>query len=145
MPPWRAGCRQRAMRRTAGDCIACFRAFWSIDAAFALVLAVAMLAMFSSMLYRAGTMAAAGADETSGALLSARFSSYALERMEKGGEADLQAVLGQTGRRYASLRMAGSEGELSFAFAGEKEGEIYCTQRLGVRNGRIVRLEACIG
>ena len=121
------------------------RAFWSIDAAFALVLSVAMFAMFSAMLYSAGMSASRGADEASGTLLSARFSSYALVQMGSGKEVDLQSVLGQTGRKYASLRMAGSAGELSFAFAGEKAGGVYCTQRLFVREGRMVKLEACIG
>ena len=120
-------------------------AFWSIDAAFALVLSVAMFAMLSSILYAAGMSASRGADETSGVLLSARFSSYALERMERGGDVDLQAVLAGTGKRYASLRTAGVEGEISFAFAGEGGGNAYCTARLYAREGRMVRMEACIG
>ena len=116
------------------------RAFWSIDAAFALVLAVAMFAIFSAMLYSAGMTAQRGADETSGALLSARFSSYALEKMEMGGDVDLASVLGRTGGEYASLRV-GNE----FAYAGETGGAVYCTQRLDVREGRMVKMEACIG
>jgi len=121
------------------------RAFWSIDAAFALVLSVAMFAMLSAMLHSASTRALGGADEASGTLLSARFSSYALARVEGGGEVDLQSVLDNTGGKYASLRVAGAQGEISFAFAGEKAGGIYCTQRLYVRGGRIAKLEACIG
>ncbi len=121
------------------------RAFWSIDAAFALVLSVAMFAMFSAMLYSEGSLALRGADETSGALLSARFSSYALVQIEGGKGVDLQSVLEETNREYASLRMANSAGELSFAFAGEKAGGVYCTQRLFVRDGRMVKLEACVG
>ena len=120
-------------------------AFWSIDAAFALVLSVAMFAMFSALLHSAGMHVLRGADETSGILLSARFSSYALAQIEGGKEVDLQAVLGQTGRKYASLRMADSDEELSFAFSGEKTDDIYCTRRLDVREGRMARLEACIG
>ena len=121
------------------------RAFWSIDAAFAIVLSVAMFAIFSAMLYSAGTSALRGAEETSGTLLSARFSSYALSQMENGWDVDLQSVLGQTGRKYASLRVADAAGELSLAVAGEKADGIYCTQRLYVRDGRMVKLEACIG
>ena len=121
------------------------RAFWSIDAAFALVLSVAMFAIFSAMLHSAGARALEGADGASGSLLSARFSSYALERMENGGEVDLQSVLDNTGRKYASLRVEGAGGEISFAFAGNGGGAVYCTQRLRVREGRIVRVEACIG
>ena len=116
------------------------RAFWSIDAAFALVLSIAMFAMFSSMLYSESLSALRGADETSGVLLSARFSSYALEKAGRGETVDLQSVLEGTGRKYASLRV-GDE----FAYAGEKNGAVYCTQRLGVREGRMVKLEACIG
>ncbi|MCX6771401.1 MAG: hypothetical protein NTX79_05080 [Candidatus Micrarchaeota archaeon] len=121
------------------------RAFWSIDAAFALVLAVAMFAMFSAMLYAEGMVASRDADETSGVLLSARFSSYALVQAEGGKEVDLQAVLERTGRKYASLRLSGSDGESSFAYAGEKAGAIYCTQRLYARGGNMVKLEACVG
>ena len=116
------------------------RAFWSIDAAFALVLSVAMFAIFSAMLHSAGMMALGGADEASGSLLSARFSSYALSQTDGGKEVDLQSVLEGTGRGYASLRV-GDE----FAYAGKKGGAIYCTQRLDVRDGRMVKLEACIG
>ena len=119
------------------------RAFWSIDAAFAFVLSVAMFAMLSSVLYTAGTLALKGADETSGALLSARFSSYALVQMERGEEIDLQAVLGQTGRKYISLQMSDSEKEIPSA--GEKSDTVYCTQILYVRAGKIARLEACVG
>jgi len=115
-------------------------AFWSIDAAFALVLSVAMFAMFSSMLYSAGVLALKGADDSSGTLLSARFSSYALEQVGHGREVDLQSVLERTGRKYASLRIGDG-----FAHAGEMGGAIYCTQRLDVREGRMVKLEACIG
>ena len=116
------------------------RAFWSIDAALALVLAVAMFAIFSAMLYSAGMTAQRGADETSGALLSARFSSYALEKMEMAEAIDLESVLERTGRNYTSLRV-GNE----FAYAGETGGAVYCTQRLDVREGKMVKMEACIG
>ncbi|MFA6213697.1 MAG: hypothetical protein WC717_00265 [Candidatus Micrarchaeia archaeon] len=121
------------------------RAFWSIDAAFALVLSVAMFAMFSSLLHAAGVSAARGAEETSGSLLSARFSSYALSQMENGKDADLQGVLGRTGRRYASLRVADADGEISFDFAGEKNREVYCTARIALVGKAMVRMEACIG
>jgi hypothetical protein len=121
------------------------RAFWSIDAAFALVLCVSMFAMFSALLYSAGMSAGNGACGASGALLSARFSSYALPQVEAGKEVDLQAVLARTGKEYASLRAAGAEGEVSFDFAGEAHGGVYCTQRILLRDGKMVRLEACIG
>lgn len=120
-------------------------AFWSVDAAFALVLAVAMFAMFSALLFSASASAMKGADETSGALLSARFSSYALARMEMGGEIDLQGVLAQTGRKYASLRVADGNGDLSFASAGERSGEMFCTARIAMIGGKMARLEACVG
>jgi len=119
------------------------RAFWSIDAAFALVLSVAMFAMFSAMLYAASTMALSNADEASGVLLSARYSSYALSQIENGREINLQAVLEQTGRKYASLRIAGMGENLTFA--GEKSGDIYCTRRIYVQDGKMMKLEACIG
>jgi len=121
------------------------RAFWSIDAAFAVVLSVAMFAMFSSMIYAAGAKASMGADETSGTLLSARFSSYALERMGNGKPVDLQSILEATGRKYTSLRTSDSSGELSFEFAGERAENIYCTARLYVREGEMLKMEACIG
>ena len=120
--------------------VKCTRAFWSIDAAFAIVLSVAMFAMFSSMLYSAGILALRGADETSGVLLSARFSSYALAQMESGKEIDLQTVIERMSRKYASLRI-GDE----FTHAGKESGAVYCTQRLYVNGSRMVKLEACIG
>jgi len=115
-------------------------AFWSIDAAFALVLAVAMFAMFSAMLYAAGASVARGAEDASGSLLSVRFSAYALQQLEAGGAPDLQWALGRTGREYASVR-AGNE----FAEIGARGADIYCTQRLMVREGKMVKVEACIG
>ena len=114
--------------------------FWSIDAAFALVLSVAMFAMFSAMLYAAGVQALEGADDASGSLLSARFSSYALELIERGTEVDLQTVLERTGREYASLSI-GDE----IAYAGEETGAVHCTQRLYARDGKMMKMEACIG
>ena len=122
-----------------------YRAFWSIDAAFALVLCVAMFAMLSALLYSAGISAARGADDASGSLLSARFSSYALSQVEGGNGVDLPSVLARTGRAYASLRMESDEGETMSDFAGEMPGEVYCTQRIALREGKMIRLEACIG
>ncbi len=133
----RIGKRDDAVLTRAG---ACRSAFWSIDAAFALVLSVAMFAMFSAMLYSQSLAVQRGADETSGVLLSARFSSYALEKAGRGEAVDLASILEKTGRKYASLRI-GDE----FAYAGEKDGAVYCTQRLDVRGGRMARMEACIG
>jgi len=49
-------------------------------------------------------------------------------------------VLEMTGRKYASIRRGDA-----FGCAGEPISEIYCTQRLVVREGKIERLEACIG
>jgi len=114
--------------------------FWSIDAAFALVLAVAMFAIFLALLNAAAASAAQGAEQASGELLSARFSSYALSLAEAGEAVDLQGVLERTGRGYASIRSGGS-----FDYAGEPIGEVYCTERLVVRGGKIERLETCIG
>ena len=121
------------------------RAFWSIDAAFAIVLTVAMFAMLSALLYSAGISAGKGADETSGTLLSARFSSYALSRMEAENDIGLKSILGRTGRNYTSLRTANADGETSFDSAGEKPDEIYCTRRIAIRDGKMMRLEACVG
>ncbi len=116
------------------------QAFWSIDAAFALVLAVAMFALFSMLLYAAGITATQGAGTISGEFLSSRFSSYALSQIDSLEQVDLQLVLEGTGREYASLRV-GDE----FAYAGKESGVVYCTQRLAVKEGKIVKLEACIG
>lgn len=116
------------------------RAFWSIDAAFALVLAVAMFALFSALMNAAAASAARGAEQASGELLSARFSSYAVSLAESGGAVDLQSVLERTGRGYASIRSGDA-----LDFAGEQGAEVYCTQRLVVRDGKITKLEVCIG
>jgi hypothetical protein len=119
-------------------------AFWSIDAAFALVLAAAMSAMFSAVLFYAGTAALRLADEESGSLLSARFSSYALSRLENGEDVDLGLVLGRTGRSFASISLSDDDGGFLFASEGKAGGEIYCTRRLSFMDGRMARLEACI-
>jgi len=127
----RSGRRAGAARKTG---------FWSIDAAFALVLSVAMFAIFSAILHAAGTGAARGADDAGGELLSARFSSYALSRLEAGEAVDLQALLSRTGRDYASLRVGDG-----FSEAGVKGGSVYCTARLAFLDGKIEKMEACIG
>ena len=116
------------------------RGFWSVDAAFALVLSVAMFAIFSAMLHSAGMTVVRGAEDASGALLSARFSSYALERMEQEGQVDLASVLERTGKNYASLRVGSA-----FDYAGEASGAVYCTGRLYVNGSMMVKMEACIG
>jgi len=116
------------------------RGFWSVDAAFALVLAVAMFAIFSAMLHSAGMTAVRGADDASGALLSARFSSYALEMMERGEQVELASVLERTGKNYTSLRLGDA-----FDDAGEASGAVYCTGRLYVNGSTMVKMEACIG
>ena len=116
------------------------KGFWSIDAAFALVLAVAMFAIFSAILHAAGSSVARGAGEASGELLSARFSTYALQRLEAGEEIDLQALLVRVERNYASLR-AGA----GFSEAGVKNGSVYCTARLALISGNITKVEACVG
>ena len=116
------------------------RGFWSVDAAFALVLSVAMFAIFSAMLHSAGMTVVRGAEDASGALLSARFSSYALERMEKEEQIGLASVLERTGKSYASLRSRGA-----FDYAGETSGAVYCTERLYVNGNTMVKMEACIG
>jgi hypothetical protein len=120
--------------------------FWSIDAAVALLIAVVMFAMFSAVLQAASFSALHGAKEASGELLSARFSSYALQRLENGKLPDLPSVLERTGREFASMEVSSSEGVASFASAGEKREGIaaYCTQRLFFMSGKITRVEACI-
>jgi len=103
-------------------------------------MSVAMFAIFSSIIYAASTSAARGADDASSELVCLRFSSYALSQLERGEDTDLQSVLQATGRRYASLRV-GEE----FSYAGEKGIDVYCTQRLMATEGKMVKMEACIG
>jgi len=52
----------------------------------------------------------------------------------------LEWALGRMGRDYASVR-AGND----FAEIGARGAEVYCTQRLMVREGKMVKVEACIG
>ena len=120
------------------------KAFWSIDAAFALVLAVAMFAMFSSVLYAASALSLHSAADESLSLLSVRFSSYALLQLEKGEAVDLKWMLLRTGREYASISMSDVDGSVLFASEGERGGKIFCTRRLAHISGKMVKVEACI-
>lgn len=121
------------------------RAFWSIDASFAMVFVVIMVAVFFALADYAESLAKAYSARHSGSMLSARFSSIALSDFLKGRRTDLAEVLKNTERDYASIRVLGSEGELYFDFEGERSGEVYCTSRMAWHKSRLIRLEACVG
>ncbi len=139
-------------------------AFFSFDAALALAVAVFSFALFSAMLAASAASASQGAHDTSGSLLSLRFSSYVLEQaaqvgfpaqagshysaseldLARLGKIDLQQLLEDSGKEYASISLRGKGGQLFFAEAGESGQEKYCSSRLALLFGEIVKLEACI-
>ena len=140
------------------------RAFYSLDAALALAIALLVFASFSSILSRNSSRLQSQARQESGELLALRLSSYILDsaaasgnegapggyfsanelyiaRLRAGG---LQEILQKTGAGYASVSLVGSSGEIFSSSLGERGAEVFCAGRLALSSGEIVRLEACV-
>ena len=139
------------------------RAFFSFDAAFALLTAIFALFLFSLLASAASSSAHSQAAETSSSLLALRLSSLVMEEAAQSGgegrgsyretgklddlrlrEFDLQEILKRTGRAYASISVHGGEGELLSSSAGTAAAEKFCASRLALLDGEIVRLEVCV-
>ena len=139
-------------------------AYFSIDAALALVIVVVAYSSFAHLASSAAAHAGAQSQETSSSLLALRFSSFALEWAAAGGgegpgsfysaneldrdklnELDLGAVLSQTGKRHAKITVVGSKGGVLFEKeAGNPQEEEFCSGRLALLSEDMVRLEACL-
>jgi hypothetical protein len=139
------------------------RAFFSLDAALALAIAVAAFAALAQLSLSSASALRAQSEELSSSLLALRLSSYVADEAgaEVGGlggaytavgelelerlrSIDLQQILSQTNRRFASIRLKGNEGELFSSFAGEAGDQTFCAARLALHSGEIVRLEVCV-
>lgn len=153
-----------AASQACARCVSPKQAFFSFDAAFAIVLCVAAFAGFSLLLSSAASSTSASASSQSSSLLALRFSSFVLSESQAQGPIfgagqyyksyeldlarlgliDLHAARLQMGRGFASILVAGGSGTAYFASDGEAKGEVYCTKRLALLGGKMVRLEACI-
>ena len=140
------------------------RAFFSFDAAAAFLLAASLFSLFSILLSAAALAASSGAEEQSSSFLALRLSSRILELCEKRAsgfpaapyaeshvlelscmqELDLQGLLAQSGRDYASVSISGSGGTLLSSSKGAASGEVFCARRLALFKGKMVRLEVCV-
>ncbi len=139
-------------------------AFFSIDAGFALVLAVLAFASFSMLLSAASAFADSSATETSSSLVSLRFSSYILSQAAKNNKGigtaeytkaweidktqleqiDLQNALAIAGKEFASVSVKSKEKDIFFSSKGQKANQVYCTKRLALMSGEPVLLEVCM-
>jgi len=139
------------------------RAFFSIDAAFALLIAAVSFSSFALLSQAAAENSASQSRWASGELLALRFSSFILEKAARQGESptggyriendldlpklseiDLKGMLTQSGRNFAGIYLESEGGRLFGAEAGIFDGEVFCARRLATLSGKTVRLEACI-
>lgn len=139
------------------------RAFFSIDSAFALLIALFSVFSFSLLSQAAASSALSQSQQESSGLLALRFSSYALEQAARQGEGwggghmvegeidwnrlsqlDLRAVLAITGRSFAGIYVRDGGGEAFRSESGHAEREKFCAKRLAAISGKPVLLEACI-
>ena len=138
-----------------------FRGYFSVDAALALVIVVFAYASFAYLASHAGASADEESRQISNSLVSLRFSSFlAEEAITKGTEGhssvneldlsrlldlDLKGMLKEMAKSYAKVSVGGREGEIFSKWEGEAGEEVFCSARLALLNGEIVRLEACLG
>jgi len=152
-PPPGRSCRQKASQ-----------AYFSIDSALAITIALFSFASFALILSSAAANASSGASQASSSLLALRFSSFVLEKSALSGGAgpgayrseneidvsrlgaiDLNDALLRTGRKFARISLKSRNGELFSAEQGERGGrEVFCARRLAVSSGQICLLEACL-
>ena len=140
------------------------KAFFSFDAAFAMVICAVSFAGFSLLLSSAAASASTDAASLSSSLLALRFSSHVLS--ETQGQSpegtlqpysesyeislarlegfDLRQARISMGRDFVSVRAVGGNGEAFFASDGQLQGETYCVKRLALLDGHPARLEVCI-
>jgi len=150
-----------ANQSRAGICA--HNAFFSIDAAFALLIAIMAFISFSTLLSSAASSAKASADSSSSSLLALRLSSFIIsESEEKGGFGtasyrkageidveraegiDLSEFLSQGKRDYAGFSISDSSGGIAGNSFGSPGNETYCAKRLVIVSGKIALLEACV-
>lgn len=140
------------------------KGYFSIDAAFALVIVIFAFSSFARLASEAASAADSQSREISSSLLALRFSSFVLEEasvgdgefgagayssanelgMDKLQNFDLDGVLARAGKKYAKISVKDPQGELFSASSGAAGDEVFCAGRLAILSGEIVRLEACL-
>lgn len=138
--------------------------YFSVDAAFALVIVIFAYSSFAGLASDAAAAADSQSREISSNLLALRFSSFILEEASLGAPGvgagahfsaneldigklqnfDLGGVLARSGKKYAKISVKNRQGEQFSASAGAAGEEVFCAGRVAVLSGEIVRLEACL-
>lgn len=139
-------------------------AFFSLDAAAWLSVAILVFASFALLLSSAGKSAGSQASETSSSLLALRFSSYLLDEAACAGSGigrgaycsaneidlqrlssiDMQDLLERTGRGFIGVYLEDSEGAIFLAEQGQAAEGVFCTSRLALVSGKMARMRACV-
>lgn len=139
------------------------RAFFSLDAALAMLLAVLATVSFSAMESSAAASADSSAREISGTNLALRLSNYVVDEAGaatggavpgeyvKPGEIDperlsaigLQEIVSGAGLKYAKISLPGAQESFPPISAGAEQGEIFCVKRLVTLEKKPALMEVC--
>ena len=140
--------------------------FFSIDAAFAIFIAVLLFTSFALLAASSSMFAASYAKEISGTNAALRLSSYMLNEAaaERGGamddpyvkvgeldmallqSIDLDAITARSGMEYASVSVK-DENKADVAqplVSGNPQPESFCVQRLALLRNEPVLMEVCV-
>ncbi|MCX8197507.1 MAG: hypothetical protein N3G80_04300 [Candidatus Micrarchaeota archaeon] len=120
------------------------KAFYSFDAAFALLFALMIYLAFSSIIFLVSEGFSSYADSYSMSAASARISFLILDKMKKG-EFDFgcEKIRKQVGLSY--LRAEAHVGDQEFiSEAGSKGKQLFCTSRLFIFSGKVSKLVVCV-
>ena len=139
------------------------RAFFSIDAAFALLMVALAFIIFSLLASSAAAFASSSAAEVSKTNLALRLSSYIINdaAAQSGGiypdnyvlpgELDtlklqmaLDDLVSQGKVRFAKVTVKDGSGSVQPFSAGTQADEAYCVQRLALISGELALLEVCV-
>jgi hypothetical protein len=139
-------------------------AFFSFDAALAMLVAALSLASFSFLLSYHAASARDFADSESSSLLALRMSSAVISQCEmRGGAAfageyaraweldkekfallDIGSLAGESGATYASADISyGAQSILSRSW-GQPNGAVFCSKRLVIMDGAFALLRVCV-
>jgi hypothetical protein len=139
-------------------------AFFSFDAAFALLFACATLLMFIMLASAAGKSAQDSSERESGNLLALRLSSEVLLQLEEKGGVSPQAkysnawvvdptllpslnaegLASRANRNFTRVSIHSLAGEAFSSSYGQQASQAYCANRLALMGNEPVRLEVCI-
>lgn len=140
------------------------KAFFSLDASFAIFIAVLLFTSFAMLANSSAMLAKSYAKEISGTNAALRLSSYVLNEAaaQRGGPAsdpyvkpgeidtdrlgsiDLDAITARSGIPFASISVTGAAMEEASVSAGSRQPENFCVQRLALLDGGPALLKVCI-